>query len=437
MPTLAGGNRAVPPNDTDTIESSGQAEYPTQPRKHAIVIMDGAADVPVPELGHRTPLQVADIPTIDWLAARGRTGLMQTMYEGLPIGSIVATIGILGYDPTQYYPRGRASFEALAQGLSLDDDDLILRCNLISLDTECRISDFTSNQISDQDARAIIDGLRFADPRVEVYSGQSYRNLLIVRGVGCLAGQIECYEPHTHIGVSVDDLMMRALDERAAELVDDLNEMMRNSIDQIGRINDTRHTAADMIWLWSASCPPRMPGFTSRFGARGAVVAGLDFMRGIALAMGMQTSQIQGATGYLDTDLRQKLRYARNYLQHNDVVVVHVNAPDEEAHLHRAANKVRAIERIDHEIVGPLLDFLNANHSGHYRLAVLPDHTTRLSDGQHTADPVPYLIYGDGIAADEVPGFDELTVGAATRQCLRSYDFMQVFLRMDHYAHPK
>jgi 2,3-bisphosphoglycerate-independent phosphoglycerate mutase len=312
--------------------------------------------------------------------------------------------------------------------LFLDDQDLIFRCNLISLDSERRISDFTSNQISDESALAIIDRLSFADPRVEIYPGQSYRNVLIVRGSGCLAGQIECYEPHTHIGVNVDDIKMRATDERAAELVHDLNAIMRDSIGQIRRINTAHHTGADMIWLWSASCPPRMPSFASRFGARGAIVAGLDFMRGIGRAIGMETREIRGATGYLNTDLKQKLRYARNFLQHNDVVVVHVNAPDEEAHLHRVGSKVQAIERIDCEIVKPLLGFLDEYYPGNYRIAVLPDHYTRLSDGQHTADPVPYLVYGDGIAPDGVDRFDEASVGRAALEVLKSHDFMDMFL---------
>jgi len=419
--------------EIDTPEDLRKAERLFQAMKHCIIVMDGAADRPVRQLDGRTPLEAADMPAVNGLAARGRVELMQTIYEGLPAGSIVANMGILGYNPARYYPYGRASFEALGQDLFLEDRDLVFRCNLISIGADREITDFTSDQISNGQALTIINNLALETPDVELYAGQSYRNLLIVRGAGHLARHITSREPHTHIGVRTDDILLQAADPSAAPLVNQLNALMRDSVAQIRAVNDRYHTRADMLWLWSPSSTPRMPSFTARYGKRGAIIAGLDFMRGIGEAIGMDTREIAGATGYLDTDLKQKLRYAKNFLQHNDLVFIHVNAPDEEAHLHHVENKVRAIERIDHEIVQPLVAFLDERYPGNYRIAILPDHYTRLEDGHHGTEPVPYVVYGAGVAADGAVAFTEAEAAASGRMPLKSYEFMDAFLQPGEY----
>jgi 2,3-bisphosphoglycerate-independent phosphoglycerate mutase len=220
--------------------------------------------------------------------------------------------------------------------------------------------------------------------------------------------------------------MLRALDSKAQPIVKRLNQLMLDSISQIKRMNAKYNTSADMIWLWSPSDMPRIPSFTHKFGMRGAIVAGLDFMRGIGVAAGMETKEIHGATGYLDSNLKQKLKYAINFLQRNSLVYIHVNAPDEEAHAHNVENKILAIERIEREIVGPLVDFLESRYPDNYRMIILPDHYTRLVDGQHTSDPVPYLVYGDGVEADEVTRFDEKSICEHSTETIKSYEFMNV-----------
>lgn len=398
--------------------------------KTVIVLMDGAGDLPIPELGGKTPLEAANIPNINRLAATGKVGLMTTCYDQLPIGSIVANMGILGYNPTRYYPSGRASFEAMAQDLYLDADDIAFRCNLISLNERREIVDFTSGQLGNEKALRIIDHLKIDHSDMELYPGQSYRNILIVRDAGCAASSIRCHEPHRNIGNKIDDLLPEALDPSAAPLVERLRKIALDSIEQIREINRQYPTAADMLWPWSPSSAPIMPSFTTRFGIRGAIVAGLDFMRGIGAAAGMETREIFGATGYLDTDLKQKVRYAKNFLQRNDLVFIHVNAPDEESHARNVANKIRAIERIDAEVVKPLIQFLNDKYRGNYRVAVLPDHYTRLRDGQHADDPVPFLVYGKGVGPNGAKCFSEFEAAAHCGEPIKSYHFLRDFLHL-------
>jgi 2,3-bisphosphoglycerate-independent phosphoglycerate mutase len=171
-----------------------------------------------------------------------------------------------------------------------------------------------------------------------------------------------------------------------------------------------------------------MPSFVERFGIRGAIVAGLDFMRGIGEATGMHTKEIHGATGYLNTNFREKLKYAKNFLLHNDFVLVHVNAPDEEAHAGNAANKVLALELIDREIVTPLLEHLERRYPNNFRICVLPDHYTCLADSQHLEVPVPYAMYGAGIAPDAVERYSEAAVAKVHKDVLMSTSLLEVLL---------
>ena len=411
--------------EIDSLLDLKKAEHIFQPRKYVVVIIDGSADVEVPELGNKTPFEVANIPTIDWLALNGTTGLMQTSYSALPIGSIVANMGILGYVPNRYYPSGRASFEAMAQAIFLDHYDIAFRCNLISLNEGREISDFTAGRINDNAALKVLNSLTLKDDGIEIYSGQSYRNILIIKNANCIAQDIVSFEPHTHIGIKIDDILLKGKTQSAQLLADRLNSLMLDSMEKLKEVNKKHNTPADMIWLWSASSSPRLPAFTQKYGIRGAVVAGLDFMRGIGMAAGMATKEIHGATGYLDTNLKEKLKYVKNYLQYNDFVYIHINAADEESHAHNVKNKIYTIERVENEVVAPLVDYLNKQCPNNYRIAILPDHYTRLSDGQHTNDPVPYLIYGDGIRKDSVKMYDEKSVKRNSTHIIKSYEFMK------------
>ncbi len=404
------------------------AEKKFQPRKYVILVMDGAADAKIPELNNQTPFEAARTPALDKLARGGATGIVQTLFPGLPLGSIVANMGILGYDPLRYYPNGRASFEAMSQNVFLDDHDIAFRCNIIALDEDERIRDFTAGMIPDEDALQIINTLEIDNPDIELYSGQSYRNILILRNAPCLAKQLTAWEPHMNFGVPIRDKMVSGNSEDAERVAQTLNSFMLRSIGQIRKVNTKSGLKNGMLWLWSPSNPVRLPSFTLKYGLRGAVVAGLDFVRGIGMAGGMENKEIHGATGYLNTNMKEKLKYAKNFLHYNDLVFIHVNAPDEEAHAHHAGNKVLAIERIDNEILAPLVEYMDRNYPNNYRIAVLPDHYTYLSDGRHGDKDVPFLIYGDGVKPDGVDQFSEKAVESVSKGTMRSHRLMEMML---------
>ena len=210
--------------------------------------------------------------------------------------------------------------------------------------------------------------------------------------------------------------------------VERLNKLLLESINQLRKLNQKYHSKADMLWLWSASSKAELPSFFSKYKKRGAIVAGMDFIKGIGIAANMEVKNIPGATSYLDTNLKNKLKYAQNYLRNCDIVFIHVNAADEEAHRHHIPNKIRAIERIDHEIVGPMLQFLNLNFPDDYRIAILIDHYTLISDGTHNETNVPFAVYGKLVQKDSASKFSEEEVNQVNHRFLLSYNFAKFIL---------
>lgn len=389
--------------------------------KYVVIISDGAADFPVRSLGNRTPLEAANVPGMDFVAKNGKTGIMQTSFPGLPIGSIVANMAILGYDPVKLYPNGRASFEALAKGVKLGDKDVAFRCNLVSLKGD-KIKDFTSGMIDDKDALNIVNNFKLKDKSMELYFGQSYRNVLVVRNADFFAHEIQTFEPHSNIGKNIEDILIRS--PSAKKGADRLNAFLMDSIEQIKGLNKKFDTKGDMFWLWSPSSTPKLPSFKGKFGLEGSVVAGIDFLIGLGISAGMNTEDIPDTDGYITTDFKGKLDYTKKYLENHDLVYIHLNAPDEESHQKKPKTKVKAIEKIDKEIIMPVLDHLTKNYSNDFRIAVLPDHYTLLKNGQHDAADVPYAVYGKGIEKDKVNRFTEKEIGKNNKRVLLGYKFL-------------
>lgn len=395
--------------------------------KYVIIIGDGMADFPLDGLNGKTPLEVSDTKNLNYITKNGKTGLMQTTYPSLPIGSIVANMGLLGFDPKIYYPNGRASFEALAQEIFLDKNDVAFRCNLISTEND-KIKDFTAGSIENEKALKIINSLNFEEDGIEIYAGQSYRNVLILRNAKFHAKDIKAYEPHMNIGNDFKSILLEGKDKESKKGAKFLNSLMLKSIDRIKELNKKVNSKANIIWLWSPSSTPKLPRFKDKYGIKGAIVAGLDFMRGVGMAAHMEAKEIKGATGYLNTNLKEKLKYAKNFLRNNDLVYVHINAPDEESHQHNIKNKIRAIERIDKEIVGPLKEFLDEEFHNNYRIVVLPDHYTLISDGTHNGKKVPFVIYGVGVKKDNITRFNENDIKGDT---MKSYDLIKTLLQKE------
>ena len=375
--------------------------------KHVIFCIDGMADFPHPALGQRTAMEAARTPHLDRLARHGAIGRAQTSFPTLPCGSPVANLAILGYDPHQYHPNGRSSFEALAAGTRLRPGDLSLRCNLITVSADERIADFTAGQIETDVAAELVWSYEVADTRMELYVGQQYRHCLIVRGAHVPPQELELAAPHCHQQEPLAPLLPRGTTPRAEALAAKLRAFMLDSRAPIARFNAHTPTAASMFWLWSASASPLLPGFEATFGKRAALVCGLDFLKGIAIAAGIETKNIIGTTGYIDTNLRAKMRFAVNYLRNYDFLYLHVNSLDEAAHNRDPLLKARMLEEVDAQLVGPLTAYLERNHPDDWRLMVLPDHYTLSIDGTHHPRPVPVLACGADIAATGQRRFTE------------------------------
>jgi 2,3-bisphosphoglycerate-independent phosphoglycerate mutase len=374
-----------------------------------MIILDGLSDVGSPALNGKTPLQAAYAPHLHYLGTQGRVLRIDTTFEGFPVESMVCIMGLLGYEPQQFYPAGRASFEALAKGIPLSPRDLILRCNTVTIDPQTRqLTDFTAGMIRDAAARRIVSRIQLPNPTWELYPGQSYRNILVIRDAGVDPRQITCAPPHQHVGEYVESMLPTSTETAAQPLMEALREFLLSSHAQIGAMDHDEEIVANMLWVWSPAERATWPSFRSRTGMRGAVVGGLDFLHGIAMAADMFVEVIPGATGEIESNLAAKAEHAARYLERFDFVLAHVNATDEAAHQKDPDLKRRAIERADRELVGPLLRVLHERHAeAGFRVLVCGDHMTRSTDGRHVGLPVPAAMFGAGIVPSGATAFSE------------------------------
>ena len=364
--------------------------------KYVVVLCDGMADYPVPALGGKTPMMCAKKPNIDRLAKTAEVGLVRTVAEGLKPGSDVANMSVMGFDPKKYY-TGRSPLEAVSIGVKLSDDDVTLRCNLVTLSDEQAYEDktmvdYSAGDISTAEAREIIKSVQefFGNEIYTYYGGVSYRHCLVVHGGTTDLGSMT--PPHDISGRVVGEYLSKS--ENAAPLVD----MMKRSYDFLMKhpVNVERmkrgERPANSIWLWGEGKKPGLPLFSDLFGKTGAVISAVDLLKGIAICSGMSTPEVEGATGYIDTNFEGKAEAAVKELQSGkDMVYIHLEAPDECGHRNEPENKVRSIELIDQRVLPIVLDELEKYDD--YKVMILPDHPTPIVTKTHAADPVPYLIY--------------------------------------------
>ena len=366
--------------------------------KHAIVLPDGAADEPLPQLDGRTPLEAANIPHMDWIARHGRLGRIVTVPTGFTPGTDVATLSLLGYDPHVCY-SGRAPIEAAARGLTAGPDELIFRCNFVTI-SDGLMRDFTAGHISQDEADRLIADLnelaRRGQPALRgcaFHTGVSYRNLMIASGAGDM--KLECAPPHDIPNQPVADHLPRgAGQERVREIMACAADLLRDH--EVNRLRRERGQAAvSDIWLWGQGQPTKLEPFAERFGVSAVAITGVDIVRGLAISLGMKLIEVPGATGYIDTNYAGKGAAAVRALDEYDLVVVHVEAPDEAGHLGDADEKIKALQRIDELVVGPLLDALRS--CGEWRILIAPDHPTPCTTTAHDATPPPFCFAGDGV----------------------------------------
>lgn len=397
--------------------------------KYAIVIPDGCADEPQAALGGKTPLQAAQTPAMDRLARLGLVGRANNVPAHLPAGSDVATMSLLGYDPNVYY-TGRAPLEAAAQGIQLGPHDWAVRCNLVTIEDQV-MKDFTAGHISTDEARQLLQTAQaeLGSDEIEFVTGVSYRNLLIYRGDkrrAPFAAETRCTPPHDLTDKSVSDDYPRGPGS------DLLNHLMEQSLELFAAhtVNQLRRQQgkppATNVWLWGLGGTPALPSFADTYGLRGKMITAVDLLRGFAALIGWERIEVPGATGYLDTNYAGKGQAAIASLDQTDVICVHIEAPDEASHAGDVQAKIEALEAIDRHIVGPLQQALEAR--GAYRMLVSPDHPTPLRTKTHSHGEVPFVIAGQGVAADEQSTYDEVAAGRSSLAFAAGYELMRFFL---------
>lgn len=361
--------------------------------KYCIIVPDGMADYPIDKLSGRTPVETARTPFLDFLAQNGQLGVVRTIPGGFPAGSDVANLTLLGYNPREYY-SGRAPLEAVSIGIKLNDGDWAFRCNFITA-SEDILEDFCAGHIKTDEAAVLIEQLNkhFSNDIIQFYTGKSYRHIMVYRGTQKM--DAKCFPPHDIMGQSIKKHLPKG---NGSEILIDLMERSRTFLSNhdVNKVRvDLEENPANMIWLWGQGHRPKMPTFKERFNLTGAVITAVDLIKGIACYLGWDIIQVPGATGYLDTNYANKGQYAIQALETHDVVLVHIEAPDEAGHEGNVHEKVHAIEQVDSKIIGPILEAKNKFRD--LRILVLPDHYTPIVKRTHTPESVPFAAYGTGI----------------------------------------
>ena len=362
--------------------------------KYIVVLGDGMADEPLPELGNKTPLMVANTPQLDQLARKSELGIAYTIPEGMKPGSDTANLAVLGYDPRRYY-SGRSPLEALSIGVDMKATDIALRCNIVTLSEDelpyeqKTILDHSSGEISTEDAAILLEAVReeLESNHFKFYVGTSYRHLTIWD-----QGEvIDLTQPHDILGRVIGEY----LPQDAA-----LRDMMKRSYEILNHhpINVQRQekglNKANSIWFWGAGTKPALTSFEEKTHKKGAMISAVDLLKGIAVGAGMKVIEVPGADGTLHTNYEGKALAAVKVLleEQYDFVYIHVEAPDEMGHQGNTGNKIKAIEYLDQRVIKVVMEELQKAEIV-YRMLVMPDHPTPIRLRTHTSDPVPYLLY--------------------------------------------
>lgn len=381
--------------------------------KYLVIIGDGMADFPLDELGGKTPLMAARKPHMDMMASKGFCGKVHTIPEGFPTGSDVACMSIFGYDPAKHY-TGRAPIEAYGMGIPMDAGDVAFRCNLVNLEIQgprVMMGDYSAGHITTEEGSLLIKDFddAFGTGEIRFFQGVAYRHIMIWKGG---ASEMNTTPPHDILDRDIAGYMPSGNgSERLIKLMSDSQILLNGHPVNKARIEKGLRPA-NSIWLWGQGTRPAFPQFREKYGLEGAVVTAVDLVRGIGNLIGFEAPRVAGATGYLDTDYGAKARAALDLLGRNDIVYIHVEAPDEASHEGNFREKIRAIERIDEDVLGFLLE--RTPEETTFLLAT--DHATPIVLRTHHACPVPFVVYrkhggqaGAGCPYDENAGERELS----------------------------
>lgn len=364
--------------------------------KYLVLLCDGMADYPVPELGNKTPMGASNTPNMDKLAEKSVIGLVKTVQDNMKPGSDVANLSVLGYDPQVYY-TGRSPLEAGSIGIDMKDTDVSFRCNLVTLSDEANyedktILDYCADDISTEEAKELVEYLEknLGNEEFKLYSGVSYRHCLIWNNGTMEVGTLT--PPHDITGKPIKEYI--PTHPNAQKLYD----LMVKSYDLLKDhpVNKAREARglkpANSMWLWGEGVRASLTPFTEKYGLKGSMISAVDLLKGIGKFSGMNVVHVPGATGYMDTNFEGKAEAAiKEFENGQDLVYVHVEAPDECGHRYEIENKKKSLEIIDEKILGPVLKALDKYDD--YKVLIMPDHATPLSLRTHTNDPIPFLIY--------------------------------------------
>ncbi|MEI7998328.1 MAG: cofactor-independent phosphoglycerate mutase [Candidatus Omnitrophota bacterium] len=378
--------------------------------KYIVLVPDGMADEPVDQLGGKTPLEAADTPNMDFMAVNGLSAMVQTIPDGLPPGSDIGNLALMGYDPKVNF-SGRAPLEAASLGIEIKNDEVAFRCNLITEENGTMV-DYSAGHIPTDEAKVLIEYLQRAIswPDVQFYPGKSYRHLMVVKTIGVEKMlQVKTVPPHDILNQPINDYLphgpqsdiLLSLMEKSKKILSD---------HQVNKVRlDLRERAANMIWLWGQGSRPNLPLFKDLYGLNGSVISAVDLVKGIGSLAGLKVINVAGANGYYDTNYIGKAASALESLKNNDFVYVHVEAPDEAGHNGDYEAKLKCIERFDDLVVGAVRKYLQNNIQ--VRVVISPDHPTPVAKRTHTSNPVPFVMYGQGIDSNGTKIYSETEAG--------------------------
>jgi 2,3-bisphosphoglycerate-independent phosphoglycerate mutase len=392
--------------------------------KYSVVIIDGAAGEPLPQRGGKTCLELASIPNLDALAGEGVVGLARTVPAGMEPSSACACMSVLGYDPKVYY-KGRSAIEAKSLDIPIGEGEVVFRCNLVGV-IDGKMKSYSAGYISTEESKELINALNdsLGSDSVEFYPGVSYRNILKLKGHE-EALKAQCTPPHDIPDKPVKDYLPRGKGS------DVLLDLMRRSEKVLKEhpINVSRAARGDIpattIWLfWGSGKVPEMPLFKEAYGLSAALTSGVDLLKGLAKMMGMKVLEIPGVTDGPDNDYAAQASGAIKALNDNDLVVIHIEAPDEAAHAGSINDKIEAIEKIDKEVISRLRSYAKDD----LRLLAMPDHPTPIEIRTHSPEPVPFLFWGKGFKPNGAREYTEAAAKSTGLFIADGYKIMGKFL---------
>ncbi len=406
--------------------------------KYLIVIPDGMADEPIAELGGLTPMEKANKPEMDLLVKEAFVGTVSNVPKGMVPESDTANLAILSYDP-KVYSKGRSPLEAVSMGIEMKPEDTAFRCNVVTLSDNGEdyddkiILDHSADEISTPEADLLIKALeeKLGNETRRFYTGISYRHCLIIKNGN---DRYDFTRPHDILGKRIGDYLPKK--ENGGE---EFYRLMHDSFEILNHhpVNEERRRRglrpANSAWLWSPGKKPQLPSFYEKWHLNGAVISAVDLIKGIGLCAGMRSIDVPGATGNVHTNYKGKADAAiKAFEEGTDLVYVHVEAPDECGHRAELDNKILSIEKIDSEILSPVVAYLR-NRKENFRVMVLPDHPTPIRLRTHTIDPVPFFIYASDLRFSGCQTFSEKSAAACRNYLPEGHRLME-FLTTDLLA---